>query len=318
MSTTDPQRSAGAFVFAPALFLTVTLERRGDADELHLHAGGQGLWIARMLATLDIDVVLCGPFGGETGLVARTLVAGEGIRVDAVEVESWSGAYVHDRRDGDRIVVAEVPPQALSRHELDELYGAAVVTALEQPVCVLGGPHDPSPVPADVYRRLAKDLRSDDRRVIADLSGDPLEAALSGGIDVLKVSHEELVRDGHATGESLEELVDAGRDLQRRGAAHVVVSRAAEPALLLAEDEAYEIDTPSLEPADSAGAGDSMTAGIAAGLVEKLGVVDAVRLGAAAGTLNATRHGKGSGHRDQVERLASQIVVRPLNARTTD
>ncbi len=315
--STDPQRTGGAFVFAPALFLTVTLERRGDADELHLHAGGQGLWIARMLATLDIDVVLCGPFGGETGLVARTLVAGEGIRVDAVEMESWSGAYVHDRRDGDRIVVAEVPPQALSRHELDELYGAAVVTALELPVCVLGGPHDPSPVPADVYRRLAKDLRSDDRRVIADLSGDPLEAALSGGIDVLKVSHEELVRDGHATGESLEELVDAGRGLQRRGAAHVVVSRAAEPALLLAEDEAYEIETPSLEPADSAGAGDSMTAGIAAGLVERLGVVDAVRLGAAAGTLNATRHGKGSGHRDQVERLASQIVVRRLNARTS-
>jgi 1-phosphofructokinase len=112
-------------------------------------------------------------------------------------------------------------------------------------------------------------------------------------------------------------LVDAGRDLQRRGAAHVVVSRAAEPALLLAEDGAYEIEAPPLEPADSAGAGDSMTAGIAAGLVEHLGVVDAVRLGAAAGTLNATRHGKGSGHRDQVERLAAQIVVRPLNARTT-
>lgn len=71
MATTDPQRSAGAFVFAPALFLTVTLERRGEDDELHLHAGGQGLWIARMLATLDIDVVLCGPFGGETGLATR-------------------------------------------------------------------------------------------------------------------------------------------------------------------------------------------------------------------------------------------------------
>src|SRR5919106_1727061 len=99
MTPTEPRRPARVFVFAPALFLTATLERRGQADELHLHAGGQGLWIARMLGVLGTDVVLCGPFGGETGMVARTLVTQEGIAVDAVGVESWSGAYVHDRRD---------------------------------------------------------------------------------------------------------------------------------------------------------------------------------------------------------------------------
>jgi 1-phosphofructokinase len=311
--TTVPVRSAGAFVFAPALFLTVTLERRGKADELHVHAGGQGLWIARMLATLGIDVVLCGPFGGETGLVVRTLVIHEGIRLHAVEVESWAGAYIHDRREGGRDVLADVPPQALSRHELDELYGAAVVAALEVPVSVLGGPHEPSPVPPDVYRRLANDIRSGDRRVVADLSGPPLDAVLAGGVDVLKVSHEDIVRDGHARSEALPDLAAAGRDLQQAGATHVVVSRAAEPALLLTGDEAYEIEAPPLEPADAAGAGDSMTAGIAAGLLGHLEIVEAVRLGAAAGTLNATRHGKGSGHRREVERLASQIVARRLD-----
>jgi 1-phosphofructokinase len=70
-------------VFAPAPLLTVTIEssRHGDADdaaeplddegELHLHVGGQGYWVARMLRTLGIDVVLCATFGGETGAVAR-------------------------------------------------------------------------------------------------------------------------------------------------------------------------------------------------------------------------------------------------------
>lgn len=312
-TTKDLGPASGAFVFAPALFVTVTIERGGDdADELHIHAGGQGLWIARMLARLGIDVVLCGPFGGETGVVARTLVAQEGIQVSAVEVGAWTGGYVDDRREGGRTKVAEVPPQPLSRHELDELYGTAIVAALEVPVSVLGGPHQPSPVPPDVYRRLANDIGSADRSVVADLSGATLDAALAGGVDVLKVSHEDLVRDGHARSSALDELAASARELQRRGATHVVVSRAAEPALLLAGDEIYEIVAPTLEPADSGGAGDSMTAGIAAGLVERLEIIDAVRLGAAAGTLNATRHGRGSGDDSQIKQFASQIVARPL------
>jgi 1-phosphofructokinase len=250
--------------------------------------------------------------GGESGTVARSLLAQEEMRVDVVDVESWSGAYVHDRRGGERVVLADAPPQTLSRHELDELYGAAVVGALEAPVSVLGGPHEPSPVPADVYRRLAKDIRSNERRVVADLSAAALDAALDGGLDVLKVSHEELVEDGRARTDALPDLVAAARSLQVHGAANVVVSRATEPTLVLTGGDAYEVVAPVLEPADPAGAGDSMTAGIAAGLVDHLDVVDAVRLGAAAGALNATRHGKGSGQGLEIKRLASRIVARAI------
>jgi hypothetical protein len=45
-------------VFAPAPILTVTVEQKGSDDDVHVHAGGQGFWIARMLATLDVPVVL--------------------------------------------------------------------------------------------------------------------------------------------------------------------------------------------------------------------------------------------------------------------
>lgn len=230
-------------------------------------------------------------------------------------MESWTGAYAHDRRTGDRRVLADLPPQHLSRHELDALYGAAVVAALEAPVSVLGGPHDPSPVPPDVYRRLASDISSAGGCVVADLSGEPLDAVLSGGVDVLKVSHEDLVEDGRVASVDLDDLVAAGRSLRQRGAEHVVVSRGAEPALLLTGDDAYEVAAPELEAADPAGAGDSMTAGITAGLVGHLGIIDAVRLGAAAGALNVARHGKGTGDRDQVERLAARVVARRLGDR---
>lgn len=66
-------------VFAPALILTVVVERHGDADELHLHAGGQGLWIARMASALGARLTLCTALGGETGQVLAALLANEDI-----------------------------------------------------------------------------------------------------------------------------------------------------------------------------------------------------------------------------------------------
>jgi hypothetical protein len=137
--------------------------------------------------------------------------------------QAWTGAYVHDRRSGERKVVVDVPPEPLSRHEVDALYGAAVVAALEAPVSVLGGPHHASPVPADVYSRLAGDIRNADRCVVADLSGAPLDAVLEGGVDVLKVSHEDLIDDWRAPGDAGPDLAESGRELQRRGATDVVV-----------------------------------------------------------------------------------------------
>ncbi|MDQ1492725.1 MAG: 1-phosphofructokinase, partial [Actinomycetota bacterium] len=151
-----------AFVFAPDPLLTVTVEAGSDGDEIHLHAGGQGFWVAQMIANLGVEVSVCGPFGGESGRVVRTLVdQDEHINLRAIETVGSNGAYVHDRRGGERVTVAETPPDPLDRHELDDLYGAALVGGLEAEVAVLAGP-GPWTVPVlppDHYRRLAGDLR---------------------------------------------------------------------------------------------------------------------------------------------------------------
>ena len=64
-------------VFAPSPLLTVTIEPGSDRPEVHLHAGGQGVWVGRLAATLGADVVLCCAVGGEPGRVLRALVEAE-------------------------------------------------------------------------------------------------------------------------------------------------------------------------------------------------------------------------------------------------
>src|SRR5688572_26527202 len=90
-------------VLAPWLIFTVTIERgsRGD-DEIYLHAGGQGFWVARMIKRLGCRPVLCAPAGGETGAVVEALVRAEEIEFRAIESQGWNGGYVHDRRGGQR------------------------------------------------------------------------------------------------------------------------------------------------------------------------------------------------------------------------
>lgn len=307
---------ATVLVFAPDALVTITVEHGTDGrDEIHLHVGGQGFWVARMAAALGAEVSICSPFGGETGPVVRRLMESSDVLLNGVAVSARNGAYIHDRRGGERTEIAAMAPEPLSRHDVDDLYNGVLVGALDATVTVLAGPgiSDPPPFPPEIYARLTADLRANGRTVVADLSGAPLAAALEGGLTVLKVSHEELLADGYATGDSVPELLEGMRELRKAGADNVVLTRAADPALALVGETEIEVAGPQLNPVDHRGAGDSLTAGIAAGLARGFDLEHAVRLGAAAGTLNVTRRGLATGDGRHIEALVPQIKLRPTD-----
>lgn len=322
-STPPPSDREGptATVYAPAPQLTITVESgSGGDDEIHLHAGGQGLWIARLLSELGIRTTLCSSFGGETGAVLQALARREPIdEVLAVSVAAANGAYVHDRRDGQRHEIAGQRAGVLGRHDRDELYTAAVAAGLRSRICVLGGYHPTSkPVPVDHYRRLAADLRANGTMVVADLSGDLREAAMAGGLDVLKTSHEDLAADGLLSDlDDEEELLDTMRSLTARSEiAHLVVTRGIGSTLAMSGDQLVSVQGPRLEVLDPRGAGDSVTAGITAGLCRGASFLDALRVGVAAATLNVARYGLATGRAEAIAALVDQVDVRAMEVRS--
>lgn len=305
---------ADVVVFAPAPQLTVTIEQPAEATELHLHPGGQGIWQSRMLASLGARVTMCASVGGEVGTVLESLMTAEGVDLHVVRRAAGSGWYVHDRRAGERHELAAAAGTPLSRHELDELYGMTLAAGLDADLSLLSGPADPSVIPPETYRRLASDLTNNGGRVVADLSGEHLNEVLQGGVCLLKVSHEELMADGRATADTTDALLRAAAQLLESGAESVIISRAARPALAVLQGKAYEVHLPRLETVEPKGAGDSMTAGAAAVLAQHGDLRKAVRVGAAAGALNVTRHGLGSGHAKAIMKLAEHIELRPIGS----
>ena len=303
---------ADVMIFAPSPMLTVTLEDDADGPDLHVHAGGQGVWQARMLRTLGCSVSICAALTGETGRVVRHLLEDDGVEVHAVEREGRGAAYVHDRRSGERESVAELPGDALSRHDLDELYAIVLREAMGADLILLSGPADDGILPDDVYRRLAADLSAAGRTVVVDLAGSRLAAALRGGVRLVKVSDAELRDADEVKGDKVPELLAAARRIRDAGAESVVVSRAAQATLLVDGDSAFAIRVPVMEEVDARGAGDSFTAALASAMVEGAALQDAVALGVAAGALNVTRHGLGSGDAEAIRRLSAQVEVQRI------
>jgi 1-phosphofructokinase len=234
------------------------------------------------------------------------------MQVRAAAGGTSNGVYIHDRRSGTRVEVVSVESRQLDRHATDELYGITLGAGLDADVMMVTGCQPLDLVNPTVYRRLVSDLRANGKMVIADLTGPPLRATLEGGVELLRISHEELVSDRYAASESTADIAAAARELHAAGARSVLVSRGSAPALLIdggSDPAEIELVPPVFEPLDQRGTGDSMFAATGVGLARGMSLIDALRLGMAAGALNATRRGLGTGTRQEIERLAAHVTV---------
>jgi 1-phosphofructokinase len=300
-------------VFAPIGLLTITIEATAiGAGEVHLHPGGQGVWVARMARALSAESVLCTTLGGESGRVLASLIEDLGVEARIAVSHGASGVYVHDRRSGHRVSVVETPAAPLNRHETDELYGATLTAALGADAFLLTGVRDRDAIDLSIYGRLAYDVRANGGLVLADLVGPPLDAALQGGLDVLKISDEELLGD-RSVPRPEAELLAAADDLRRRGAEIVVVSRATAATLVAGPSGHQRVVGPHFDPIDERGSGDSMFAALGVAMGRGREPIDATRLAVAAGALNVTRHGLGTGNPRDIEALAELVSAEPIS-----
>lgn len=300
-------------MLAPAPVLTVMVERHPQGEpEIHLHAGGQGFWVARMIRLLGVRVSLCAPLGGETGTVLRALLEAQGLDARIVATAASNAAYVQERRERGRGTVAETSSPALSRHEADELYGSMLTAGIASDISVLTGTRDEGVIDPDFYRRVTADLRANGRLVAADLSRASLAAALSGGLDILHIDARELCEHMGTELVDPSDFVLACRQLRDEGAANVIVSRGSKPVIALLGGRALELRGPRFEARDPHGTGDTMFATLVAGIAEGVDLETALRRGVAGGALNVARRGLGTGSPQDIQRLAESIRVQPL------
>jgi 1-phosphofructokinase len=300
-------------IFAPHPLLTVTLEREGpERESVHFHAGGQGVWVARMVASLGALPVLCGFVGGETGTLLQGLLRSLGGELRLVEAASASGCYVTDRRSGRREVLAGAFSDPPSRHELDELFSRTCAEAIAAGWLVVTNAMPAEGLPLEVYGDLVADAKAGGARTLVDLSAPRLNSALRGGPDVVKLNDWELAQFVSGPVSEPAQLLTAAQRLREEGAGTVIVTRGEQPALVLDDEGALQLTPPRLEHGFREGCGDSMLGALAASWARGEQFERALVLGAAAGAANFLRHGLGSANHEVVERLAGSVTLEPI------
>jgi 1-phosphofructokinase len=308
----DPPRIA---IFGPDPLLSVTIEAREGADEVHLHPAGQGAWVARMAREMGAAPVLCSFLGGETGATLQPLLEALPAELRIARTAGGSGSYVVDRRSGERRVLATALGPAPQRHEVDDLVAATVAAALTCEVLVVCNAYPAEGLPDDVYETVVGDARAAGVPTLVDLSSPRLERALRQQPDLVKLNDWELAEyvSGPVDGPR---MLDAASALCAGGARLVVVTRGEAPILVVSlDEEPYQIVPPAFPLGHREGCGDAMMGAIAAAWGRGLPPREALVLGAAAGSANFLRHGLGTGRRAAVEELAEHVVVRPLSVR---
>ncbi|HUO71812.1 MAG TPA: PfkB family carbohydrate kinase [Solirubrobacteraceae bacterium] len=303
-------------VFGPDLLLSVTIEARGAADDLHLHPAGQGVWVARMAAELGAWPILCGFAGGETGAALTHLIGALPGEHRLVPTAGTSGGYVIDRRASTRQLVASALRPAPARHEIDDLVAATCAAALGCAAAVLCNPYPSDGLPDEIYDTLAGSIRAAGVPLLVDLSSPRLDRVLAHEPDLVKCNDWELAEyiSGPVDGQR---AVAAAQRLSAAGARTVIVTRAERPVLVVPESgEPFEVVPPPFPHGFREGCGDAMTGAIAAAWARGMDLRAALVLGAAAGAGNFLRHGLGTGRRAAIEELAQHVTVRPLAAST--
>jgi tagatose 6-phosphate kinase len=168
----------------------------------------------------------------------------------------------------------------------------------------------PTGFPPDFYGQLVSDAwRLHQSRTIVDASGPALAAALRAQPYLVKPNLQELEAWAGTALADDEAILAAARRLHAAGPLVVLVSMGARGLMLVAPEGAWRAEPPTVAATHTAGSGDALLAGFAAGLLQGLSAEEVLRLAIACGTANALTSAPGEVRPEDRDRIRPQVQV---------
>jgi 6-phosphofructokinase 2 len=281
-------------------------EHKLRCETVRREPGGGGLNVSRVLHELGEPADSLWTCGGPTGNQLRHLL--DTLQLDhrpiPITGQTRDNLAVFDQAHQQQYRF-NMPGPDLADAEVDACLNAC--RELEPPPThFVASGSLPAGAPADFYRRVGACL-PDDTRLILDTAGPALLEGVEAGPHLIKVNLRELA---HLAGQTLEndQHIDqvASDLLGRTGIRGVVVSLGAGGARSIAAEGVAHQAAPTVPVRSRVGAGDSMVAGVVAGLERNLNLAEAVRLGVAAGAAAVMTAGTELCRAADVDRLLKQ------------
>jgi 1-phosphofructokinase family hexose kinase len=278
--------------------------------------GGKGLNAARAASALGGSVTAVGIVAGRAGdWIVEQLVK---LRIDARVVratgETRTCISILDRSNGAITEIyergAEVEPAAWDEFE------TIVSAELEHgdlALIALSGSLPPG-APRDGYGRLTRIAAAGSRPVpvVADTYGPALAAVVAEHPSIVKLN---VVEASEASGVAVSDVSSAGEAaaaLRDAGVGSAIVTLGLVGAVVASAGLRTHLVPPDMRGAYPVGSGDAFLGGLVVGLERDQSVLEAARLGLAAGIANAQMPGAGELDPTALERALNGIAMVPL------
>ncbi len=299
----------------PAIDVSTSVERVQPTFKLRCSAqrrdpGGGGINVARVIRRLGGEVTAVYTSGGATGQLLSRLVGKERIPywTSAIKEETREDFTVNERSTGQQFRFV-LPGPSLTEPEWRSCLDTLTAIRVRPAYLVASGSLPPG-VPADFYARASKIAREWGTKLVLDTSGPSLVAALEHGVYLAKPNLREL--SGYV-GRSLPDesaWIEAGARLINEGRIEVLaLTLGHRGGMLFTRDAIWRSPPLPIKPASTVGAGDSFLGAMVFGLATGRSVVDAFRLGIAAGSAALLQTGTGLCRREDVERLYGDVAA---------
>lgn len=292
--------------------LQVVPEQKVRCVEPRYEPGGGGVNVSRAIKHLGGESLAFYPAGGATGQAFQKLLSEENIDHIPYQIDGWTRENLIVFEETSLLQYRFVMPgPTLQETDWTGYLDKLVPLMITADYVVASGSLAPG-VPAEFYARLAEVASKSRCRLMVDTSGAALQVAMEAGAYLLKPNRRELQL---LVGQSLMEesqLLDGVCELIQRNPVQAMVVSLGDQGALLATKERFDyLRVPAVPIASKVGAGDSMVAGIALGLSRGLQLIDAVRLGVAAGTAAVMTPSTQLCRKEDTERLHDQVVIQP-------
>ena len=289
---------------------TRTFEERYDP-------GGGGINVARVIHELGGEAQALIMTGGVTGRLVEELLNEAGVRWQALPVRGRTriSLTVHDRQSGLEYRFVPEGPNV----EQDEWNRALDVLQTVEGDWIVASGSLPRGVPVDFYAQAATIASRRGQKFVLDTSGAALRAAVSHGIELLKLSLGELefligreLRDPQSQEKEVASLIRSGV------ARMIAVSLGRDGAILWTSEGVSRLPAIKVEECSAVGAGDSFLAGLILGLARGLSHREALALGISAGAASVTTYGTAQVRRTEVETLYRKMCGGPESISVSD
>ncbi len=271
-------------------------------------AGGKGINVARVAKILGRETAAMGFVGGYTGEFIKSEVEAQGIINLFTDIvgESRTCVNISDNSGRSGEILEEGP--TVSEEERSRFINE-YRTAMESfdVICISGSL--PKGLTSDFYIELVELAKQNGKKIIVDTSGKALSDVLCAKPYMVKPNKDEISALMKKEIQTDSEIKEALSFLFEKGIEIPFISLGIEGAAAMIEGRCYKFSPPRVRAINTVGSGDSLVAGIAAGLDSGLQIADAVKLGMACGAANTQFEKTGFITRELADEFLSQISV---------